>query len=131
MGRSVTVRGYYSPPGQKPAPCTALVSFEGYGLHESLTVDCRGAYRLTLPFRPLERLVAEGRQQFAATGQTVEPSLRLEAVGAGLQTQAASAWFRANGQFEMLTLELGNRGQISVPYGPVEGLARAERSTRA
>lgn len=44
-----------------------------------------------------------------------------------LQPGAVTAWFGTENGFEMLTLEFGSLGQISVPYQPIAGLLRAAR----
>ncbi len=131
MGRVVSVQGYFSPDGAKPAPCTVRLSLDGYGLYENLTVDTVGAYRITTPLRPIEGLVRQARQQAGKNGGTLELSARLEGSGESLRTVELSAWIRLSGGFEMLTLEQGGRGQVSIPYEVVQALVRRERSTQA
>ena len=130
MSRVVSTQGYFSPAGAKPVPCTLRLSLDGNGLHENLTVDIVGAYRITTPFRPIERLVRQARQQAGGNGGTLELAARLEGSDESLRTVELSAWIRLSGGFEMLTLEQGRRGQVSLPYEVVQTLVRKERSTQ-
>ncbi len=126
-----TVRGYYSAPGKKPQPCDISLALDGYGLHERLTVDCRGAYRVAFPYRPAEKLAGELRRKMRDAPGEYEPSTTLEADDGHLHSGKATVWLRGNGSFEMLTIELERRGQISLPYAPVEELVRRERRSQA
>lgn len=132
MGRGVAAQGYFSPPGAKPTPCPVKLSLDGYGLHENLTLDCPGAYRITVPYRPVEQMAGQARREIAGqSGGSLEPSRQLEGVDERLRTVPVMVWFRTNGSFEMLTVEQGRRGQISVPFSSIQQVVRFERSSQA
>ncbi len=126
-----TVKGYFSAHGKKPQPCEVSIALDGYGLHERLTADCRGAYRVVFPYRPAEKLAGELRRKMRDEPGEYELSVTLEADDGHLHSGSATVWLRGNISFEMLTVELGGMGQISVPYSTVEALVRLERGKRA
>ncbi|MGI6403289.1 MAG: hypothetical protein ACOX0K_03510 [Oscillospiraceae bacterium] len=127
MGRAVWVQGYFSPPGAKPTPCTVKISLDVYGLHENLTVEGEGAYRITVPFRPIQGLAHRARQEAMSRERALEFSTELEGSTEGWRRVEVVAWIRIGKGFEMLTLEQGRRGQISLPYHTVERLVQVQR----
>jgi len=131
MGRALSVQGYFSPSGAKPIPCPLRISLDGSGLHENLTVEGEGAYRITAPFHPIRELVRRARREASGREGTLELSARLEGSAEGWRRVEVTAWLRIRKGFEMLTLEQGNRGQISLPYQAVETLANIQRSGQA
>lgn len=132
MATSQTVKGYFSPSGGKPVIAQVKLTLDGYGLNETITLHCHGAYQVTLPFRPIEQLASDARRAlFPQSAGTVEPSITLEGYDNTLRTGRVTVWLRSNGQFEMLTIELERKGQISLPYTALESLARAERRFQA
>lgn len=94
---------------------------------ELLTIDLPGRWRLTVPFHA----VAELCRALRAKRDTPELSGRVAGTGREGGRCAAIAWMRRRDGFEMLTLELPGKGQVSLPFAPVESLVRAERRSRA
>lgn len=130
MAKSITVGGFYSDNNERPQKVTVGLTISGIGMGETLTIDCKGYYRVSVPYRPIEKMAAEARRTLRTTDGTVEPTTMLQAHD-GLYRSSAQIWIRANREFEMLSVEFEGMGQISVAFAPVEKLVRAERGSYA
>lgn len=130
MAKTITIGGFYSGRDARPQEARVGITISGTGMGESLTIDCKGYYRVSLPYRPIEKMALETRRQLRNTDGILEPTILLEGHD-GLYWSRAQVWIRANSTFEMLSVEFEDLGQISVAYAPVEKMVRAERGSYA
>jgi len=132
MSKTIKLSGYFSGQEGKPLPTELTATISGIGMGEILTVDCKGSYRVSVLYRPLERLAREARARLAREEKNaVERSIRLEGQDGSLRRGQAIAYLRVSDSFAMLTLDFMGKGQISAPFEPIEKMVRAERSTLA
>ena len=132
MSRAIKLNGYFGGEDGKPVPAELTAAVSGIGMGEILTLDCKGKYRVSVPYRPVERLAREALAQLSRGEKSaVEPSVRLEGQDEAFRKGLAVAYLRMNESFMMLTLDFMDRGQISAPFAPIEKMVREERSTFA
>jgi len=132
MSRAIKLNGYFSGDDGKPVAAELTAAISGGGMSEILTLDCKGRYRVSVPYRPVERLAREAFAQFSRGEKSaVEPSVRLEGQDGTFRKGFAVAYLRMSESFMMLTLDFMDMGQISAPFAPIEKMVRNERGTFA
>lgn len=128
---TIQVEGYFGGDRGKSVPGRAVLTVSGSGRNETLTVEYVGEYRVMVAVRTIEQLAADTRREVARSGKAAERALQLEGYytdnGKSHRPGKTSAWFWTDGAFEMLSLEYGGRGQISIPFKPVMALLRSSR----
>jgi hypothetical protein len=98
-----------------------------------LSVAFPGAYRADLPYSPIAHLAQEVRMTASRLSphQTVELQTVVDGFlaigGSRLQPARVTVWLRCRRAFEVLTVECGSLGQISLPFRAVEELVKRER----
>lgn len=134
MNRSVSVLCYYGPPNGQSIQCHASIALSGGAMSETMALSFMDKHRITLPFRPVERLATSvlARAPRSSSYPAIEEDMVVDGFYSGggvmLRPGKVGVWFRSNGQVDMVTVSYEDTGQISVPYTPIAGLAKSQRS---
>jgi len=132
MGRSIKLNGYFGGDAGFPAPVELIASVSGAGMGETLTLECKGACRVSMPYRPIERLAREAYAECSRQEKnSMEFAVRLDAQDMNRHKAEATAYLRVNGNFLMLSVDFLDTGQISAPFAPIAQMVRDERKTFA
>ena len=126
MGR-IKLGGYFSGETSKPLQVMFTAGFSGNGMGETLTLECQEGYRVSVPYRPLERLAGEALAAYSRDKSPVELSLELKGYDGNRRSGQTVAYVRVSDGFAMLTLEFMNMGQMSAPFAPIQKLAKTQR----
>ncbi|MCL2579153.1 MAG: hypothetical protein FWE32_03885 [Oscillospiraceae bacterium] len=130
MSRAAKLVGYLGGDDERPRQVEVTAIISGSGMRETLTLECKGSYRVTVPYRPLERLAHEA-VQISLQEKQAEQGIRLEGLDGNRRQGTVVAYLRASGRFLMLSLDFMGMGQISAPFAPIEKLVREERGRYA
>jgi hypothetical protein len=130
---TIQVTGYYGDDHNRSLEGRVSISYTARGAGGNLSVSFPGTYRADLPYSPIAHLAREVR--VAASRLSPHQTVELRAVAEGflaiggsrLLPAAVTIWLRRRRAFEVLTVECGSLGQISVPYRAVEELVKRER----
>lgn len=128
---TIRIRGYFGGDQARAEEGTVDVVVSGTGINEMLSIAFHGRYRVTVPVRALRQLAQNTRRQGAEQTGAVELADKVAGyysdARVNLHRASISLWFRRKDGFEMLSLEYADRGQISIPFQPVETLLRRWR----
>jgi hypothetical protein len=130
---TIQVTGYYGDDRGRSLEGRVSLSYTARGAGGNLSVSFPGKYRADLPYAPIARLAREVRM--AASRLPPHQTVELQAAADGflaagtirLQPARIALWLRRRRAFEVLTVECGFLGQISIPFRPVEELVKRER----
>ena len=100
-------------------------------MSETLTLDCQGGYRVSVQYRPIERIAHEAIALAHTEKTAVEQTIKLMGQDSNLRKGQVVAYLRADSGFVMLTLDFMSMGQISAPFVPIAKMVNAERGTFA
>ena len=137
MGKNISIKGFYGDDnGQLQG--VVHVSYFALGANDTLSVGFEGKYQVDMPFRPIEAIIIRARE---AVPSAKYPTVEGETAVRGYYSDGerrlvpgkTQIWFRVkrDQQVEMLTVEFMQKGQISIPFGPVEQMIAAQRRSRA
>lgn len=132
------ISGFYGHPNGKSEEGKVCVTYISRGISGTLSIAFEGKYQVDIVYWRILGMIDAVRTEhifFSSASRTIEKSMTVEGFGtdaiSGRQKGPVTVWFRKNGVIEMLSLAFEERGQISIPFAPIEKIIRAENSNLA
>ncbi|MCL2056645.1 MAG: hypothetical protein FWH02_05435 [Oscillospiraceae bacterium] len=133
MSSGTTVKGYFGEEHGGSTEGKIAVSLASRGVNGTLSIKFAGRYGVLVPYKPIEQLAALARREAKQVEpqRTVEKQTDIDGFYCDshvkLRPGTVRAWVRSRRGFDTLTVEFGQMGQISMPYGEIESLILRER----
>ncbi len=138
MGQHIEIMGFLGTIDGKMKNGEVLVSFTSDSTHETLSLTFNYEWQITTTFQEVSQVIKKVRDSLPVKGNSRHDYIEEEALCAGLYTGGEDNLkkgevyiaFRSNGTEELLCLAFEDKGEICVPYMPVEKLINETRQKK-